>query len=184
MNEKERRNPPFRLDMPFPEALERFIRTDRQEALGAEGLEATENERGGQELLTWEKKLSTTDAQQQTTGGLVPYLRLTSGSLSGNAFQTWFRNTFFNSVQWAAGTFNNKPVEEAHVPFEVTIQGVKLGTVNIKVTHDDTRQDSNNAPNTWLHWPDQLSNVLQSNNFAGHQVVLTRDNAGVFHLEI
>lgn len=48
----------------------------------------------------------------------------------------------------------------------------------------DTREQSNNAPNTWLHWPDVVRTILTNNNFAGRPVVLTRDNAGLFSLEI
>lgn len=185
MNEKrEKRNPPFGLEMSFAEAMERFIGTDRQEALRAEGIETPAGRKGGPKLLTWEKKLSTTDAQQQTTGGLVPYLRLTSGSLSKENFQTWFRQTFFDNCAWHAGQFNKKPVEEADVPFDVTVQGLQLGPVLFKVTHDDTREDSNNAPNTWLHWPDQMASILQGNNFTARPVVLTRDDTGAFSLEI
>ncbi|MDP3908598.1 hypothetical protein [Novosphingobium sp.] len=184
MSEKEARNPPFGLDMPYAEALERFIGTDRQEALGAEGIETPTNRKGMPNVLTWEKKLSTTDAQQQTSGGLVPYLRLTSGNLSSASFQTWFRQTFFANCTWQAGQFNNKPVEEAHVPFTVSVQGIQLGTVLFKATHDGTRQDSHNAPNTWLHWPPQMEAVLQNNNFANCPLVLTRDASGAFSMEI
>lgn len=184
MSEKETRNPPFGLEMPYAEALERFIGTDRQEALRAEGIDAPVDKKGGPKLLTWEKKLSTTDAQQQTTGGLVPYLRLTSGSLTQNNFQTWFRQTFFDNCAWQAGQFNNKPVEEAHIPYNVTVQGLHLGTVLFKATHDDTRQNSHNAPNTWLHWPSQMETLLQNNNFANCMIVLTRDDTGAFSMEI
>lgn len=178
------RNPPFGLDMPFAEALQRFIQTDRREALDAETTGAPPISTGGPTLLTWEKKLSTTDAQQQTTGGLVPYLRLTSGNIPTSDFQTWFRQSLFGGVAWQAGQFGGKPVEEAHIPFNVTVQGLNLGPVLFRVTHDDTRQDSNNAPNTWLHWPDQMTTILHNNNFTGNKVVLTRDPAGSFSLEI
>ncbi|MEL7680345.1 hypothetical protein AAG602_04170 [Citromicrobium bathyomarinum] len=183
MTEKDKRNPPLGLDMPFDEALERFIGTDRQEALRAEGIETPAERKGPRKVLTWEKKLSKTDAQQETTGGLVPYLRLTSGNLGKADFQTWFRHTFFVNAAWQAGHFNKKPVEEAHVPFQVTAGGLNLGTVLFKVTHDDTRQESHNAPNTWLHWPDQMAAILQANDFTDHTVVLT-ENAGVYTMDI
>lgn len=178
------RNPPFGLDMPFDEALARFIQTDRREALESESTGAPQISIGGPTLLTWHKKLSTTDAQQQTTGSLVPYLRLTSGNISASTWQDWIRHTLFGGVAWQAGQFHGKPVEEAHIPFNVTVQGVQLGQVLFRVTHDATRQDSNNAPNTWLHWPDQMASILQNNNFADHNVVITRDNSGSFALEI
>lgn len=184
MKEKDTRNPLFGLGMPFAEALERFIGTDRQEALRAEGNEAPEPSRRGPQLLTWQKNLSKTDAQQETTGGLVPYLRLTSGSLTSEDFQSWFRQELFSNAAWGAGEFNKKPVEEAHIPFRVTVHGLNLGPILFKVTHDDTRQNSHNAPNTWLHWPDSMASLLQNNDFSGRPVVLTRDDSGAFALEI
>jgi hypothetical protein len=135
-------------------------------------------------MLSWSKVLSTTDAQQQTTGGIVPYLRLTSSGLSSGNFQTWFRQTFFNCCSWHPGSFNSKPVEEAIVSFQVIIQGQLLGNIAFTVTHDQSRQYNNNAPNTWLHWPSQMSSLLQATNYAGRQVVLTRDNQNVFTFEI
>ncbi|GHC85335.1 hypothetical protein [Novosphingobium pokkalii] len=176
------RNPPFGLDLSFDEALARFIQTDRNEALAAEVADGRSIR--GSSLLTWQKSLSTTDAQQPTKGGIVPYLRLTSGNISTGIFQTWFRQTLFANAAWQPGQFNGKPVEEAHIPLNVTIQGIYLGMVLFKVTHDSTRQDNNDAPNTWLHWPDQIATILHNNNFSGHVVTVTRDNAGVFSLTI
>lgn len=67
--------------------------------------------------------------------------------------------------------------------FHVTVQGSSLGSVLFTVTHDDTRENSHNAPNTWLHWPSQMASVLQQHNYAGKKVVLTNNN-GTFSLEI
>lgn len=135
-------------------------------------------------MPSWWKSLSKTDAQQQTSGGIVPYLRLTSSSLKTGHFQTWFRQSFFNICQWHPGYFNNKPVEEADVTFHVIVQGRALGNIAFTVTHDDTRQYNNNAPNTWLHWPPQMANILQGTDFSGCRIVLSRDQANVFSLDI
>jgi hypothetical protein len=180
----EKRNPPFGLDMPFDEALLRFSRVDPQDLNPAAPLRVQPSERTPPSVLTWQKNLSVTDAQQPTSGSIVPYLRLTSGSLATGDFQTWFRQQFFSNVAWQAGQLNQKAVEAAYVPFTVTVQGIALGTVLFQVSHDDTREQSNNAPNTWLHWPDSVRTILTNNNFAGRPVVLTRDNAGLFSLEI
>lgn len=180
----EKRNPPFGLDMPFDEALLRFARVDPRELNPEAPPRVQPSERMPPSVLTWQKNLSTTDAQQPTSGSIVPYLRLTSGSLATGDFQTWFRQQFFSNAAWQAGQFNKKAVEEAYVPFSVTVQGVAMGTVLFRVTHDDTREQSHNAPNTWLHWPDQMTSILENNNFAGQPVVITHDNAGLFSLEI
>ena len=78
-------------------------------------------------MPSWWKNLSTTDAQQQTTGGLVPYLRLTSSSLATGNFQTWFRQSFFSCCSWHPGYFNNKPVEEAYVDPAASINSNHVG---------------------------------------------------------
>lgn len=184
MSEKDTRNPPFGLDMPFGEALERFIGTDRQEALRAEGIEAPSERRKESGLLTWHKKLSQTDAQQETTGGLVPYLRLTKASLEGEDFQTWFRQEFFGNAAWVAGSFGKEPVELAKVPFEVSVGGINLGTQTVEVSHGENRKDKHNTPNTWIHWNSQLSAMLQLNNFTDHTVTLTREDTGVIRMDI
>lgn len=135
-------------------------------------------------MVSWSKNLSTTDAQQQTTGGIVPYLRLTSGNLVSGNFQTWFRQTFFNGCTWQHGSFNNKPVEEAQVFFDVTIKGQKIGSIPFMVTHDISRENNHNAPNTWLHWPNQMAIILQGTNYAGRPIVLSRSATNAFTLEI
>ncbi|WP_146130839.1 hypothetical protein [Sphingopyxis lindanitolerans] len=180
----EKRNPPFGLDIPFDEALLRFARVDPKDLNPAAPARFQQIERMPPSVHTWQKNLSATDAQQETSGGLVPYLRLTSGSLAVGDFQTWFRNEMFGAVAWQAGQFGKKPVEEAYVPFTVIVQGLNIGTIAFRVTHDDTRQNSNNAPNTWLHWPSQMESILHNNDFSGRPVVLTRDDTGLFTLEI
>jgi len=164
--------------------LEKFIGTDRDEVLEAERGGPVRKTKKRSNMLTWSKNLSQTDAQQPTTGGLVQYLRLVSGSLSSEDFQTWFRDTFFSGAAWTAGNFHNKPVEEAYIPFQVTVGGMKLGVQTMKVTHDDTRQNNNNAPNTWIHWNDQMESLLQLNDLSGKTITLTRQDDGTFNLDI
>lgn len=180
----ERRKPPFGMDMGFGEALERFIGTSRDEVLEAERNGPVRKSEKRSKMATWHKELSRTDAQQQTSGGIVPYLRLTKSSLTSEDFQTWFRNDFFAAVNWSAGTFGKEAVEQATVPFLVSLNGVKLGTQNMLITHGAARQASNNTPNTWLHWSDQLQTMLELNNMSGRTVTLTRDNSGGFSLDI
>lgn len=60
MSDKRIRNRPFGLDMPFAEALERYIGSDRIEALRAEARQSPADNEEGPIVLTWQKNLSTT----------------------------------------------------------------------------------------------------------------------------
>lgn len=178
----DRRNPPLALDLPFGEALERFIGVDRNELAFPPRERAAQQK--GPPVLTWIKHLSKTDAQAETSGGLVPYLRLTKSSLTKEDFQTWFRDTFFAGGAWVAGTFGKEQVERKTVPFEVTVRDLNFGTEAMLVTHGAARQDSHSTPNTWLHWSPNLQNLFSLNDFTGKPVRMTRDDNGVYHLDI
>lgn len=180
---EDKRKPPFGIDMPFGEALERFIGTDRAEVLEAERGGPVRKTKKRSKMATWHKKLSVTDAQQPTSGGIVPYLRLTKSSLTTQNFQTWFRTHFFASANWSTGTFGNEVVEQATIPFDVSINGTRVGQQDMLITHGPSRQASNNTPNTWLHWSPQLQTMLELNNMAGRTVTLTENN-GAFSLDI
>lgn len=135
--------------------------------------------------LTWSKKLSRTDAQQKTKGGLVQYLRITnSNTPSGEDFQVWFRTKFFAGLPWKADTFGKEAVESCYVPFDVTFQGVSLGSITFHVTHGPHRYESNNAPNTWIHWPDRMQKMLAMNDLSGKPVKITRDASGMFSMKL
>lgn len=183
MSDKETRRPPFGLDMPFGEALVRFAGTDRREALDIETAESGIT-RKGSNLLTWTKNLSQTDAQQETTGGLVPYLRLTKSSLTDEDFQTWFRSEFFAGAAWVPSYFGKEAVESATIPFQVSVNGINLGAQIFEITHGENRQTKHSTPNTWLHWNAQLAAMLQLNDFTGWPVTLTRETSGVYRLDI
>lgn len=133
----------------------------------------------------WEKKLSRTDAQQPTSGGLVPYLRLTKGSLVNEDFQTWFRKSFFAGAKWQLGTCGKEVgIEEACVDIAVTINGKGLGKMLFRLTHGPYRCERNNTPNTWLHWPQKMQNILQNKDFSGRNIILRRSANGAISLEI
>lgn len=135
--------------------------------------------------LVWTKKLSKTDAQQKTSGGIVPYLRLTRSSLKAVDFQSWFRDTFFDVTNWKADTFGRETdIESCCVDMAISINGVKFGKKPFKITHGPNRHLQNNTPNTWLHWPDELQDVLRENNTTGWPVTMKRRGDGSFSLKI
>lgn len=128
----------------------------------------------------WGKKLSKTDAQQETSGGLVPYLRLTRGADKNVDYQTWFRTDFFGSQNWQAAKFGREDVEQCKVVMDVIFCGVSLGDKVFLATHGQDRWESNNAPNTWVHWPTEIQGLLQKNDLSGQRVQLIRESDGSF----
>ena len=177
----DKRNPPLGLDMPFGEALLRFIGVDRNELTMPERQQTTEE---GIPMSTWVKRLSVTDAQQPTQGSIVPYLRLTKGTIQASDWQTWFRDTFFANAAWSPSTVNSNPVEQTKIPFEVTIRDMSLGAEAMTVTHQPERAESHSAPSTWIHWSSTLRQILEANDFTDKPVRLTRTGAGAYQLDI
>ena len=133
--------------------------------------------------LKWSKKMSRTDAQQRTQGYPVPYLRFTQ-SRHPQSVQTWFRQVFFAGAHWKPGFFGENPVEEAHVPFRVTINGVARGMRSMMVTHDGNRQQNHNTPNTYLHYDAKTRAELEVTNMSGRTVTVERDDNGVYHFTV
>lgn len=135
--------------------------------------------------LSWKKKLSITDAQQETTGRIVPYLRMTKGSLRNGDFRTWFRNTMFGALSWQPGSFGKEEdLEVAFADMTVSIDGKSFGKIRVMVTYGPNRSQNNSAPTTWIHWPDQVQIHLQNNNLTGFWAQVEKDSSGNFSLSI
>lgn len=183
---EKRRELPASLDMSFSEALERFMAVKPSALQSSQDLRKQETIEKGSKMATWEKPLSKTEALQETTGGLVPYLRLTRGTPPNLEYQTWFREEFFAGQEWVLSTFGKTgdPVEETYVPFVVSIRGKVHGTETMRVTHAEGRQENHKAPCTWVHWNDGMTALLESENFTRHVARLTREKNGTYHLDI
>lgn len=136
------------------------------------------------DLIWTKKKLSKTDAQQKTTGGLVPYLRLTKGNLRNHDYQTWFRDVFFSGLRWRPAKFGKEDVEKCEVLMSITFQGTDLGKIKFDVTHGRDRWRSNNTPNTWVHWPPRLQELLTENNITGAQVTIIRHRDSSYSMRL
>lgn len=133
--------------------------------------------------MRWTKKLSRTDAQQKTRGYPVPYIRLTRSDAAFDT-QSTFRQTFFSPTRWSPGHFGQHAVEEQYVVFDVIINGVAKGQRRMLVTHDSSRQNNNNTPNTWIHYDDATIRDLRSINYTGKTISITRTLGGRFEFEI
>ena len=52
------------------------------------------------------------------------------------------------------------------------------------VTHDDTRQDNNNTPNTYLHYDDDTLADFNAHNLAGRIATVSRSDIGIYSFRI
>lgn len=182
---RKRIEPPFRLNMSFDEALTRFANTSPVELGRQIATNMSHRKETGMNRIEWFKTLSTTDAQQPTTGGIVPYLRLTKGSLKKEDFQSWFRDVLFSNAAWEPGNFGKEnDLEITNISAQVIIGGVDFGSRSFTVTHGPNRKNSNNTPNTWLHWPPEIQHILQLNDYSGCEVRLTRRESGRYDLTV
>lgn len=93
-------------------------------------------------VVAWSKELGHADAQQPISPHTNPIgnLRLTR---SGHDIEhrTWFRQVLFGPPAWAdAQDSQGNDIEEAVVPVLVTIGGVDLGTIDLRVSHAPHRE--------------------------------------------
>ena len=132
--------------------------------------------------MQWSKKMSKSDAQQETKGSLMPF-RFTQENCPGN-FLTWFREEFFHELEWKDNTNRKQQSEEADITLSVCIQGENLGQRKMKLTHAESRIKNHCAPSTHLSFDKVTKKYLQENDMTGKQIVFSKDLAGCFNLEI
>lgn len=130
--------------------------------------------------MRWWKQLSQSDAQQETEGGLMPF-RFTRENCPGD-FITWFRNEFFNNLEWKNTTWRHRPLEEADVTISVNIRGENMGQMAMRATHAEYRHENHNAPTTYLHFDLETSEYLQSHNMTDKYIIFQKELNGSFKL--
>lgn len=135
--------------------------------------------------LTWNKKLSRSDAQVPVPRGWpVPYLRLTNSGHPQNT-QVWFRKVFFVNLNWQPGMFGKHAVEQAVLAATVVLPGKAPRIRYLTVTHNANRGSTGkNTPNTWLHWDAVTRNELRAANYASREITLQRSAAGKYSIII
>lgn len=139
---------------------------------------------GHMERLKWRKRLSRSDAQQDTRGAKMPFLRFTRGSIPGD-HTTWFREVFFAGADWRHETSRQMhSIETAQIKIHVIINGNDLGERSMKIDHDPARVGNHNAPTTHLHYDAKTRKELESTDLSEHLVVVERDDAGRYSLTV
>ena len=104
---------------------------------------------------------------------MVGYLRLTQNRASIDP-NTWFRQVLFSGVRWRPGRFGKSKVEQAFENFRVIDDGMDLGVMKFRITHDAMRPENNKHPTTWIHW-EELQAYLQANSREGWFVEVERN---------
>ena len=132
--------------------------------------------------LKWSKKLTLSDAQQETTGAKMPFLRFTKGTTQEN-HRKWFRETFFGDAIWSPDTGKGAKFEKTVVKMRVILEGKDVGIRSMRVDHNPDRSGNNSAPTTHLHYDNKTRSELESTNLAGHKVVVKYED-GEYSFEV
>jgi hypothetical protein len=129
----------------------------------------------------WRKRLTKSDAQEDTKGARMPFLRLTKGSTNED-HTTFFRTDFFSGLAWRKTGKGGK--ETAVVPIDVELAGKSLGTRNMTLDHDPARAANHRAPTTHLHYDDVTRLALEKAKLSGRSVVVERGSSGKYSLKV
>lgn len=134
--------------------------------------------------LHWSKVMQSSDAQQVgANSNVTGKLRLAKAGHDID-HKTWFREVFFDGIDWTTEMRGENPYEVASVPFQVTIDGVDLGVKTLKVDHAPHRvAEQNNVP-TVLSWGHDIGRILVGTSHIEDTVTLERTTEGVFKLTI
>lgn len=134
----------------------------------------------------WSKVLPRGDAQQQASARTheTGNVRLTQAKHDID-WRTWFRQQLFDSpVQWRQGEdINGKLIERAQIPFDVTIKGVALGTVELEVTYAPHREAGQANHTTVLRWG-PLQDTIRAADYTGCTLTLQRMSDASYRLDI
>jgi hypothetical protein len=133
--------------------------------------------------LKWHKELTDSDAQQDTQGAKMPFLRFTQ---SGHDIDhtTWFREVFFADAAWKPGiSRQGQNIEETEVDVHVVILGRDLGQRLLHIDHNPARAKNHNAPTTHLHYDNATRSVLEAQNLTGYTVTVEKAN-GAYSLVV
>lgn len=139
---------------------------------------------GGEHMKReWSKVLTDSDAQQDTRGAKMPFLRFTK---EGGPYDhtTWFHDVFFADAVWVQGmSQKGHPVEKATIQVHVVVLGNDLGVRTMELDHDPLRAQNHSAPTTHIHYDAVTRRALESMTPTGHTVVVEADG-GSYRLEV
>lgn len=134
--------------------------------------------------MRWCKQMKSSDAQWVSQGtNPTGKLRLAQAGFPID-HRRYFRYQLFGSQMWSSTSRSGKTYDVAPVPFDVTVRGNHLGTINLVIDHAPHREaDQNNVP-TVLAWGTILNRTLTGSSHVNDWVIIERDTSGNFKLTI
>lgn len=127
-------------------------------------------------MLTWQKTLTRSDAQQDTQGAKMPFLRLTKGGKEIDS--SWFKNVFFGSLPWSGAPDDC----EANVTMNVYIDGSYRGARTMILNYKEVRSRNHAAPCTHLLYDKDTVYDLEQLDLSGRLVTITQTQDHGFEL--
>lgn len=120
-------------------------------------------------MHSWQKVLTRSDAQVETEGSKMPFLRFTKG---GKASHSWFRDKLFGDAKWRSkGDF-----ELATIQITVIFLGKDLGKRTVELDYNPSRLENHAAPPMHLHYDNATLREFEATDASGKNVEVTNDN--------
>ncbi len=137
-------------------------------------------------VLRWSKRLAKSDAYQpRARSNPTANLRLVQGDYPEIDRTTFFRRDLFGKGVWSASTDRNgNPKEVATIPFDVVLDGVPLGVIDLEVTHAPHREAGQHNHLSALSWRGRMASLMRATDYTGAWVIIERMDDDSFRLEI
>ena len=120
---------------------------------------------------------------QQVDGNQTGKLRLSQAGYQID-HKTWFREVFFDGLEWRSEIRNGQAYEVVSVPFRVSVNGRDLGVISLTIDHAPHRVAGQGNVPTVLAWGTRLMRELTTTSHVGEVISLVRAEDGSFSLTI
>jgi hypothetical protein len=138
----------------------------------------------GKVKMQWHKILTDSDAQQDTLGAKMPFLRFTKENIFDD-HRTWFREVFFANLRWIPNKDKDgRDYEEASINVHVIILKNDIGVRQMHLDHKPHRANNHGAPTTHLHYDEKTRRALEKQSLTGHQIIVEKNLQGTFSLSV
>jgi hypothetical protein len=132
----------------------------------------------------WSKKLTVSDAHRKPASSHQRNYVALSKAGHDIDWRTWFRTHLFGSLTWTQAPMRSgKTKEVAIVPFEVFVDGSRIGAYDVLVDHTPARISGQRNTPTYLNWSSLLP-VIKARDFRDWWLELARMPDGSYRLAL